>query len=151
MPVPQLKKKFAPSPRLHPQSDHIINTHTNQVKTLRMDLSWDQFNSSLQVKTHKNSNFGCAGFQEKFDTPPTKTETSFRKLNSLPTKLRMFFPAHLQAMARELCPQTYSLSLPLEWSQVRHTPASIKSGRAYKPKKSAFYSTYSAFENSARN
>ena len=61
------------------------------------------------------ANFGCAGFQEKFDTPPlkpTKTEPSFRKLNSPPTKLCMFFPAHLQA--RELCPQTYSLSLPLD-------------------------------------
>ena len=52
----------------------------------------------------------------------------------------MFFPTHLQA--RELCPQTYSLSLPLEWSQVTHTPASIKSGGAYKPEKSAFYSTF---------
>ena len=47
----------------------------------------------------------------------------------------MLFPAHLQA--RELCPQTYSLSLPLEWSQVTHIPASIKSGGAYKPEKSA--------------
>ena len=52
----------------------------------------------------------------------------------------MLFPAHLQA--RELCPQTYSLSLPLEWSQVTHIPASIKSGGAYKPEKSAFYSTF---------
>ena len=71
---------------------------------------------------------------------PTKTETSFRKLNSLPTKLRMLFPTHLQA--RELCPQTYSLSLPLEWSQVTHTPTSIESGGAYKPEKSAFHSTF---------
>ena len=71
---------------------------------------------------------------------PTNTEPSFRKLNSPPTKLRMLFPAHLQA--RELCPQTYSLSLPLEWSQVAHIPASIKSGGAYKPEKSAFYSTF---------
>ena len=55
------------------------------------------------------------------------------------TKLCMLFPAHLQA--RELSPQTYSLSLPLEWSQVTHIPASIKSGGAYKPEKSAFYST----------
>ena len=47
----------------------------------------------------------------------------------------MLFPTHLQA--RELCPQIYSLSLPLEWSQVTHTPASIKSGG---PEKSAFYS-----------
>ena len=38
----------------------------------------------------------------------------------------MLFPARLQA--RELCPQTYSLSLPLEWSQVTHIPASIKLG-----------------------
>ena len=52
----------------------------------------------------------------------------------------VLFPAHLQA--RELCPQTYSLSLPLEWSQVTHIPASIKSGGAYKPEKSAFYSTF---------
>ena len=50
-------------------------------------------------------------------------------------KLCMLFPAHLQA--RELCPQTYSLSLPLEWSQVTHIPASIKLGGAYKPEKSA--------------
>ena len=109
-----------------------------------MDLSWDHFNSSLQDTFElKNSNFGYAGFQEKFDTPPlkpTKTEPSFRRLNSPPTKLGMLFPAHLQA--RELCPQTYSLSLPLEWSQVTHIPASIKSGGTYKPKKSAFYSTF---------
>ena len=67
----------------------------------------------------------------------TNTEPSFRKLNSPSTKLRMLFPAHLHA--RELCPQTYSLSLPLEWSQDTHIPASIKSGGAYKPEKSAFY------------
>ena len=59
------------------------------------------------------------------------------KLNSLPTKLRILFPPHLQA--RELCPQTYSLLLPREWSQVTHTPASI---RAYNSEKSAFYSTF---------
>ena len=52
----------------------------------------------------------------------------------------MLFPTHLQA--RELCLQTYSLSLPLEWSQVTHIPASIKSGGTYKPEKSAFYSTF---------
>ena len=46
---------FSPSAkilRLHPQSDHIINTHANQVKTLHMDLSCDHFNSSLLAKTH---------------------------------------------------------------------------------------------------
>ena len=34
---------------------------------------------------------------------------------------------------------SHSLSLPLEWSQVRHTPASIKLGGA---EKSVFYSTF---------
>ena len=34
--------------------------------------------------------------------------------------------------------QTYSLSLPLEWSQVAHIPTSIKLGGAYKPEKSSF-------------
>ena len=105
-----------------------------------------QFQSTGQ-NTHlisKTVIFDYVGFQEKFDTPPlkpTKTEPSFRKLNSSPTKLCMLFPAHLQA--RELCPQTYSLlSLPLEWSQVTHVPASIKLGGAYHPEKSAFYSTF---------
>ena len=110
-----------------------------------MDLSWDHFSSSLYTKHTfdlKNSNFACAGFQEKFDTStqPTKTKPNFRKLNSPPTRLHMLFPAYLQA--RELCPQTYSLSLPLEWTQVTHMPASIKLGGAYKPEKSAFYSTF---------
>ena len=105
-----------------------------------MDLSWDHFNSSLPDKT-RNS-FGCAGFQEKFDTP-TKTDPSFGKLNSPPTKLcNMLFPTHLQA--RELCPQTYRPChcLLLEWSHVTHIPARIKSGGVYKPEKSAFYSTF---------
>ena len=98
-----------------------------------------QFQSTSQ-NTHLTSKtviIGCAGFQEKFDTPPLKTETSYRKLNSLPTKLHMLFPTHLQA--RELRPQTYSLSLPLECNQVGHTPTNIKSGGAYKP---ALYSTF---------
>ena len=49
----------------------------------------------------------------------------------------MLFHTHLQA--RDLCPQTYSLSLPLEWSQVTHIPASIKSGGAYKPETAVSY------------
>ena len=52
----------------------------------------------------------------------------------------MRFPTHLQA--RELCPQTYFLSLPLEWSQVTHISISIKLGGAYKPEKSAFHITF---------
>ena len=97
----------------------------------------------MSVVDFKGTTISLFVFQEKFDTPPlkpTNTEPSFRKLNSPSTKLRMLFPAHLQA--RELCPQTYSLSLPLEWSQVTHIPASIKSGGTYKPEKSAFYSTF---------
>ena len=58
-------------------------------------------------------------------------------LSSPPTKLCI----HRLLTSRELCPQTYSLSLPLEWSQVTHIPATIKLGRAHKPEKSAFYST----------
>ena len=52
-------KKFAPSPRLHPQSDHIIHTHTKQVKTLtygfvlgslhRPQLTFDLKNSNLDI------------------------------------------------------------------------------------------------------
>ena len=53
-------------------------------------------------------------------------------LVSPPTKLRMLFPAHLQA--RELCPQTYSISLPLEWSQDTHNPTSINRAGPTRPK-----------------
>ena len=110
---------------LHPLQSSTPNlttssTHTNQVKTLCMVCPGT---TSIPVYKPKHTldlkNFGCAGFQEK---------------------LRMLFPTHLQA--RELCAQTYSLSLPLKWSQVRHTPASIKLGGAYKPEKLAFYSTF---------
>ena len=75
----------------------------------------------------------------------------------------MLFSTHPQD--RELCPQTYflslllewsqvthvhasiimsrtSLSLLLEWSQVTHIHASIIMGGTYKPKKLAFYSTF---------
>ena len=53
------------------------------------------------------------------------------------TKLGMLFSAHL--LTRELCPQTYSLSLPLEWRQVTHTPTSLKVGEGYKPDKVSFF------------
>ena len=43
--------KFEPSPRPHTHSDPIINKHTEQVKKLRMDLSWHALNSTLQAKT----------------------------------------------------------------------------------------------------
>ena len=105
-----------------------------------MDLSWDHFNSSLQAKTHsKTVILAVLAFKKNSTRLHSKTETSFRKLNSLPTKLHMLFPRP----GSYLCPQTYSLSSPLEWSKVTHTPASIKSGGAYKPEKSVFYSTFS--------
>ena len=59
---------------------------------------------------------------------PKLSPVSESSTHPLYTKLCMLFPAHLQA--RELCPQTYSLLLPLEWSQVTYIPASIKLGRA---------------------
>ena len=67
--VPQLKSKLAPSRKLHPQSDHIINTHTKQVKTLCMDLSWDHFNSKKNL------------------TPPTKTNPKLSPVSESSTHL----------------------------------------------------------------
>ena len=91
----------------HPVWPHHQHTH----ETLHMDLSCDHFNSSLPANTHLTPKIaiGYAGFQKQFNTPPfkpAKTEPSFRKLNSLPTKLGMLSPTHLHA--RELWPQTYS-------------------------------------------
>ena len=80
-----------------------------------IDLWWDHFKSSLVSKTHswpQKQQFGYVGFQETFDIPPvkpTKTESSFRKLDSPPTKLGMLFLTHLQA--RELCPQTIVIAI----------------------------------------
>ena len=48
--VSQLKEKFAPSPRLRLQFDH-INTHKAS-ETLHMDLCWDHFNFSLLAKIY---------------------------------------------------------------------------------------------------
>ena len=42
---------FEPSPKAHTHADPIINKYTEQVKKLRMDLSWHALNSMLQVKT----------------------------------------------------------------------------------------------------
>ena len=109
--VPQLKSKFAPSRKLHPQSDHIINIHTKQVKSLCMDLSW---------------------IPRKFWHPPLKPTwnwAQFQKAQLASYKTSYAFSAHLQA--RELLTSTnLHLSLPLEWSQVTHIPTSIKMGGA---------------------
>ena len=75
------------------------------------------------------SNVAMFAFKKSSTPPPlklTKTMPSFRKLNSPATKLGMLF------LHRELWPQTYSLSLPFDWSQVTHIPASTKMGVAYK-------------------
>ena len=87
-----------------------------------MNLSWDHFNSSLQAKTHTKTVI-LSVLLFFFDTPLTQTNQHCAQ----------FQKAYLQ---------TYSLSLPLEWSQVTQIPASIKSGWVYKPEKSAFYSTF---------
>ena len=53
----------------------------------------------------------------------------------------MLFCTHLQV--RKLCPQTYSLSLLLEWSQVTHSPILAQNGQdLHKFEKSPFYSTF---------
>ena len=102
-----------------------------------------QFQSTDQrTPLTASSNLAMLAFKKHLTHPTqtNQTEPSVRKLNSSPTKLGMLFPAHLQA--RELCSLTYSLSLPLEWSQVTHISARIKTSRVYKPMKSAFYSTF---------
>ena len=90
-----------------------------------------QFQSTRQnpcTADLKNSNLAMLAFKKK-----TKTEQSFRKLNSPPTKLCMFFSLTSKPGS---CPQTYSLSLSPEWSQVTHVFASTITSRAYKTKKS---------------
>ena len=85
--VPQLKSKFAPSRKLHPHSDHIINTHTKQVKTLCMDLSWDHFNSSLQAKTHIWPQILAVLAFKKNLTSPTKTNPKLSPVSENSTHL----------------------------------------------------------------
>ena len=67
--------KFEPSPRVHTHSDPIINEHTEQVKKLRMDLSWHALNSMLRVKTPyhtEKQGFGYPWLWKKFQTHPPK-------------------------------------------------------------------------------
>ena len=57
----------------------------------------------IQVKTHhchteKQGFLATLGFQNKFQTrqlKPAEADPSFRKVNLLPAKLDMLFPAHL--------------------------------------------------------
>ena len=81
--------------------------------------------------------FGYVGFK-KDSTPPLRTnkaEPSFRNLTP-PCQSRYFFL--LTSIGEGV--QTFSLTLPLDWSQVPHIPTSSKNGRAYKVKKSLYYS-----------
>ena len=68
------------------------------------------------------------------------------KLNRVPESLAHPYKSRYSLAhsppGQEVCPQTYSLSLPLEWSQVTHILTSIKMGGAYKPEKEAFYSSF---------
>ena len=96
---------------------------TTSIPVYRPKLTFDLKNSNLAV---------YVGFEEKFkfDTPPlrpTKTESSFRKLNSPPNKVCMLFPTHLQA------PGSYVHKPTSCHCQVRHIPASTKMGGVYSP------------------
>ena len=62
-------KDYVTSPRRHPQSDHIINTHTQNKWKLHI------YNSSVQAKHTfdlQKQQFDHVGFQDKFDTTPLK-------------------------------------------------------------------------------
>ena len=80
---PLAKWKFVPSPRLHPQSYNVVNTHTKF-------NTWISSTEQIYRWPYKQL-FGCVGFQEKFDWPPmksSKTKASFRKVYSLLLTLR---------------------------------------------------------------
>ena len=104
-----------------------------------MDLSWDHFNFSLQAKTHiwpQKQQFGYVGFQDKIRHNPTLTNQNrvqFQKAQLIPYKTRYAF-SH-SPPGQGVMSTTYSLSLSLEWSQVTHIPASLKTDRPYKPEK----------------
>ena len=85
----------------------------------------------------------CEELSIKIWHTPTRTNqnwTEFQKFQLIPYKSR-YSLAH-SPPSQEVCPQTYSLSLPLEWSQVTHILTRIKMGGAYKPEKEAFYSSF---------
>ena len=131
--VPQLKKKFAPAPRLHLQSDHIINIHTKQEK-LYIWICPGTISIPVYRTKHtfdlKNSNFCCAGFQNN----STHLHSNKQKLSPVSENLTdplQTCVCFFTLTSRKLCPQTYSLSLPLEWSQVTHTPASQRATKYF--------------------
>ena len=106
--------KFGPSPRPHPHSDPIINTHTKQAQKLRMDLPPALFTCRLQPKTHchpQKQRFGYPRLSKKIPRTPTKTDSSqghSSKGQLPPAKLGMLFHVHLSVT--EFWPHIYSLS-----------------------------------------
>ena len=74
------------------QSDHIINTHMKQVKTLDTDLSWDHLNT---VYSLENSNLvGILAFKKRIDTPPPPFPTEINQHRRRSVRLVWFWPDH---------------------------------------------------------
>ena len=139
-------KKNAPSPRLHPQADHIIDICTQQVKIYiqicpRTTSTAVYRPNFTLICSHSKTAMWLCWLSRNIWPPPTETNwAQSRKAQLIPYKLGMLFHTHLEV--RQLCPQTYSLLLPLELSQVTHTPTSIKTGGAYKPENLPLYRTF---------
>ena len=114
--------KFESIPSPHAHSDLIVNKHTEQVKKLHMDLSWDVLTSLLLVKTLYHANTARIWLSwVKIPPKPAEIEPSFRKVG---LKLRMLFPAHL--WVREFWPQLYSLWQAQDWGLLSKILASWK-------------------------
>ena len=132
---------FSPSAKINictlskapPQSDHIINMHTHKIsENLRMD-----FHGTTSILVYrpkhtsdlKNSNFGYAGFQEKFATPPPKlSQVSESSTHPLQNYRYAFFcsPPGQGVMSTNLLPVIATRMEP----SYTHIPTSIKVGRA---------------------
>ena len=56
---------------------HYLHTHTKQVKTLHMDLSWNHFNSSLQAKGYIWPQFWLCWLSRKIWHTSTQTKQNW--------------------------------------------------------------------------
>ena len=143
----QLKEKHplqGSTPSLTTSSTHTHKTGKNFTYGFVLgSLQYSSLQAKTQHLTSKTVILPVLAFKKNLphlhSNQPKLSPVSESSTHPPQNYIIMLFPAHLQA--RELCPQTYSLSLSLEWSCVTHIPATIKSCRAYKPEKSAFYST----------
>ena len=75
--------KFEPSPKAHTHSDPFINKHTEQVKKIRILLSWHAF-IKLQAKTcyhTEKQGFGYPWLSKKIPDTPTKTHWSWAQFS----------------------------------------------------------------------